>query len=96
MRLKPLHDNVVVERLVADTRTPGGIVLPDIAKERPDRGKVLAVGPGRAGQTDLLVPMTVKVGDEVLFTRYAGNETEIDDKKLIIMPESGILAVVGK
>jgi chaperonin GroES len=88
--IQPLADRVLVEPLSAETKTSGGIIIPDTAKEKPQRGKVSAVGKGTKDE-----PMTVKVGDEVLYGKYAGTEIKIDDRDYLIMKESDIFAVVG-
>lgn len=95
MNIRPLHDKVVVKRFEAEERTPGGIVIPDAAREKPRKGKVLAVGPGRRNDQGVLVPMGVKEGDVVLFTAYAGSEVELDKEKLVVLGESDILAIVS-
>jgi len=96
MNLKPLDDRVVVEPLSAEEKTAGGIVLPDTAKEKPQRGKVVAVGPGRLLDSGERCPVAVAVGDEVLFAKYGGTEIEINKKDVKILRESDILAkVVG-
>lgn len=92
--LRPLGNRVVVEPLEEDEMTPGGIVLPETAKEKPQQGKVLAVGPGERDEKGNRIPLDVKVGDRVLFAKYAGTEVKIDGKKLLILRESDILAVV--
>lgn len=94
MTLKPLDDRVVVEPLSAEETTKGGIVLPDTAKEKPQRGKVLAVGPGRLLDSGDRVAVTVSVGDEVLFGKYGGTEIEVDGRDIKILRESDILAKV--
>jgi chaperonin GroES len=97
MNLKPLGDRVVVEREEAQEKTAGGIVLPDTAKDKPQRGKVLAVGEGRITKDGKRRELQVKVGDQVLFTSYAGDEFKINgDKKVLLMREDDILAVVEK
>jgi chaperonin GroES len=93
-KVRPLEDRVVVEPLEAEEKTAGGILLPDTAKEKPQRGKVVAVGPGKVNEDGKRQPMSVAVGDEVLFGRYAGNEIEIDGKEVKIMRESDLLAKV--
>ncbi|HET7558409.1 MAG TPA: co-chaperone GroES [Limnochordia bacterium] len=93
--LKPLRDRVVVEPLEAEEKTASGIVLPDTAKEKPQQGKVIAVGSGKLTDDGKTVPMSVKVGDTVLFARYGGTEVKIGGAKLMIMNESDILAIVG-
>ena len=95
MQLKPLDDRVVVEPLEAEQTTAGGIVLPDSAKEKPQRGKVKAVGPGKLLESGERCPVSVKVGDEVLFSKYGGMEIEVDGKEINILRESDILAKVG-
>jgi chaperonin GroES len=95
MNLKPLGDRVVVEREEAKEKTAGGIVLPDTAKDKPQKGKVLAVGDGRITKDGKRRPLQVKVGDHILFTSYAGEEFKtIGDKKVLLMREDDILAVV--
>ncbi len=91
VKLQPLADRVVVEPIEHEEMTPSGIVLPETAKEKPQRGKVLAVGPGRL-EEGKRVPMDVQVGDTVIFARYAGTEFKLDDKKLLILGEKDILA----
>ena len=95
MKIQPLGDRVVVEREEAKATTAGGIVLPDTAKDKPQKGKVLAVGDGRVSKDGKKKPLQVKVGDSVLFTSYAGDEFKIDgEKKVLLMREDDILAVV--
>ena len=94
MNLKPLGGRVVVEPIEQEDITAGGIVLPDTAKEKPQRGKVLSVGPGDRDDKGNYVPMDVKTGDTVLFAKYAGTEIKIDGKKLLILRESDLLAIV--
>jgi chaperonin GroES len=96
INLKPLDDRVVVEPMEAEERTPGGIVLPDTAKEKPQRGKVLAVGPGKLLENGQRSTMSVAVGDEVIFGKYAGTDIEIDGREIKILRESDILAKVIK
>ena len=95
MKIVPLNDKIVVERLEADDKTAGGIILPDTAKEKPKQGKVLAVGDGKALDNGKRADFQVKVGDRVLFTSYAGSEVNVDGKEFLIMTEDDILAVVG-
>ncbi len=94
--LRPLDDRVVVEPLEAEEQTAGGILLPDTAKQKPQRGRVLAVGPGKLRDDGKRSPVAVVVGDEVLFGRYAGNDVEVGTKEFKIMRESDILAKVSK
>ena len=96
MKLTPLADRVIVKRLEAETKTKGGIVLPDSAKEKPKRGKILAVGTGKRLDSGELVKPAVKVGDEVLFSSFAGTEVTVDGEELLIMTQDDILAVVKK
>ena len=96
MKLKPLGDRVVVERLEAEEVTKGGIVLPDSAKEKPKEGKILAVGPGKLDDDGKRVAPEVKVGDRVIFASYAGTEVTVDDQELVIMREDDILGIVAK
>ena len=96
LNLKPLGDRVVVEPLEKEEKTASGIILPETAKEKPQEGTVLAAGPGRTDDDGKRIPMDVKVGDVVLYAKYAGTEVKIDDKKLLILKESDILAIVEK
>ena len=96
MKLKPLADKVVVRRLEAETTTRGGIVLPDTAKEKPKRGKIVAVGPGRTLDSGEVAKPSVKKGDEVIFSSFAGTEIEVDGKEMLIMSTDDILAVLAK
>ena len=96
LNLKPLGDRLVVEPLEKEERTASGIILPETAKEKPQEGTVLAAGPGRTDDDGKRIPMDVKVGDVVLYAKYAGTEVKIDDKKLLILKESDILAIVEK
>jgi chaperonin GroES len=94
MKLKPLADRVVVEPIEQEEITAGGIVLPETAKEKPQKGTILAVGPGKM-DSGALVEMTVKEGDEVLFAKYAGTEIKLEGKKVLILRESDLLAILG-
>lgn len=94
VKLKPLGDRVVVEPMEQEEKTASGIILPETAKEKPQKGVIIAAGPGRYGEEDERVPMDVKVGDHVLYAKYAGTEVKINDKKLLILKESDILAIV--
>lgn len=93
-KLRPLSDKILVKRVEAESKTKSGIVLPDTAKEKPKRGKVLAVGDGRRLDNGERAPFTVKKGDEVLFTSYAGTEIKVDGEELLVMSEDDVLAVV--
>ena len=94
MSFRPLHDRVLVRRIDADEKTAGGIIIPDTAKEKPQRGEIIAVGAGARTEDGKLVPLDVKVGDEVLFGKWSGTEVKIDGEDLLIMKESDILGVV--
>ncbi len=94
MKVVPLNDKIVVQRLEAEDKTAGGIVLPDTAKEKPKQGKVLSVGDGKLLDNGQRAPFQVKEGDRVLFTSYAGNEVNVDGKDYLIMAEDDILAVI--
>ena len=95
MKVVPLNDKIVVERLEAETKTAGGIVLPDSAKEKPKQGKILALGEGKLLDSGKRAAFQVKAGDRVLFTSYAGSEVTVENKEYLIMTEEDILAVVG-
>jgi chaperonin GroES len=95
MAFRPLHDRVVVKRLEGEEKTKGGIIIPDTAKEKPQEGKVIAVGPGGRDESGKLTPLDVKAGDRVLFGKWSGTEVKIDGEDLLIMKESDILGVVG-
>lgn len=94
VKLRPLGDKILVKRVEAESKTKSGIVLPDTAKEKPKRGKVLAIGDGRRLDNGERAPLTVKKGDEVIFTSYAGTEIKIDGEEVLIMSEDDVLAVV--
>jgi chaperonin GroES len=96
MKLTPIGDRVLVKRCEAEEKTAGGIVLPDSAKEKPKQGEVIAVGTGRMTDDGERVPLSVKKGDRVLFTSYAGNEVKVDGEEFLLMREEDILAVVKK
>jgi chaperonin GroES len=96
LKIRPLEDRVVVEPLEASDKTAGGILLPDTAKEKPQRGRVLAVGPGKLRDDGQRSPLAVAVGDEVVYGRYSGNEIEVSGKEIKILRESDILAKVTK
>jgi chaperonin GroES len=94
MRFRPLHDRVVVRRIDADEKTGGGIIIPDTAKEKPQEGEVVAVGPGARDENGELVPLELKAGARVLFGKWSGTEVKIDAEDLLIMKESDILGVI--
>ena len=94
MKFRPLHDRVVVRRIEEDERTKGGIIIPDTAKEKPQQGEVVAVGPGARDEKGVVQPLDVKAGDRVLFGKWSGPEVKIDDEELLIMKESDILGVL--
>ncbi len=95
MAFRPLHDRVVVKRLEGEDKTKGGIIIPDTAKEKPQEGKVMAVGPGGRDESGKLTPLDVKIGDRVLFGKWSGTEVKVDGEDLLIMKESDIMGVVG-
>ena len=96
MKLQPLHDRVIIKRLESATKTAGGIVIPDTAKEKPMKGEVVAVGKGRTLDNGQLLAPSVKAGDKVLFGKYAGSEFKIDDIEYVSVKEDEIIAIVGK
>ena len=95
MKLRPLHDRIIVTRIEEEDRTAGGIIIPDTAKEKPQQGKVLAVGNGRLMEKGEIIPLTVKEGDRVLFAKYAGSDVKVEGEELLIMREDDILAIVN-
>jgi chaperonin GroES len=95
MKFRPLHDRVVVKRLEGEEKTKGGIIIPDTAKEKPQEGEIIAVGPGARDETGKLVRLDVKAGDRILFGKWSGTEVKIDGQDLLIMKESDILGVVA-
>jgi chaperonin GroES len=96
MKFRPLHDRVVVKRVEEDTKTKGGIIIPETAQEKPMQGKIIAVGPGARDESGKLVPLDVKAGDKVLFGKWSGTEVKIDGEELLIMKESDIMGVLDK
>lgn len=94
MKIRPLHDRVLVKRIEEETRTQGGIIIPDTAKEKPIKGEVIAVGEGRVLDNGQKVPVSVKVGDKVIFSKYAGTEIKIEGEEHLIMREDDILGVI--
>lgn len=93
-KIRPLYDRVLVERIEAETKTSGGIIIPDTAKEKPSEGKVVAVGNGNRDESGKLIALDVKKGDKVLFAKWGQTEVKIDGKELLILKESDILAIV--
>jgi len=96
MKFRPLHDRVLVESLESEEKTAGGIIIPDTAKEKPQEGKVIAVGPGAESEDGKITPMDVKVGDHILFGKWSGTEVKIDGKEYSIMKESDIMGIIAK
>ncbi len=94
MKIRPLHDRVIVKRLEEEEKTAGGIIIPDTAKEKPQQGKIVSVGKGRILEKGELVPLIVKEGDRVLFSKYAGTDVKVDGEELLIMREDDILGVL--
>jgi len=96
MHFRPLHDRVVVRRIEADEKTAGGIIIPDTAKEKPQEGEVVAVGPGARDDSGKLVELSVSAGDRILFGKWSGTEVKVDGEDLLIMKESDILGVIER
>lgn len=96
MKLKPLHDRVLVERVEQDVKSAGGIIIPDTAQEKPMEGKIIAVGSGTRSEDGKITPLDVKAGDRILFGKWSGTEVTIDGKELIIMKESDIMGIITK
>ena len=94
MKFRPLHDRVVVKRIDAEEKSAGGIIIPDTAKEKPQQGEVIAVGPGGRDEAGKLIPIDVKTGDRVLFGKWSGTEVKIDGDEYLIMKESDIMGVL--
>jgi chaperonin GroES len=94
MEFRPLHDRVVIRRIESDEKTKGGIIIPDTAKEKPQEGEVIAVGPGARDESGKLVPLHLKAGDRVLFGKWSGTEVKVDGEDLLIMKESDIMGVI--
>jgi chaperonin GroES len=94
MNFRPLHDRVVVKRVDSEEKTKGGIIIPDTAKEKPQEGEVIAVGPGARDEAGKIVPLDVKAGDRILFGKWSGTEVKIDGEDLLIMKESDIMGIV--
>ncbi|MBX9925164.1 MAG: co-chaperone GroES [Hyphomicrobiaceae bacterium] len=96
MKFRPLHDRVVVKRVENETKSAGGIIIPETAAEKPQQGEIIAVGPGARDDSGKVVALDVKVGDRVLFGKWSGTEVKIDGKELLIMKESDIMGVLAK
>jgi chaperonin GroES len=94
MKFRPLHDRVVIERIDAEAMSAGGIIIPDTAKEKPQQGKVIAVGPGGRDESGKLIPIDVKVGDRILFGKWSGTEVKIDGVEYLIMNENDVMGVL--
>jgi chaperonin GroES len=94
-KFRPLHDRVVVKRVEAEEKSKGGIIIPDTAKEKPQQGEVVAVGPGGRDENGKLIPMDLKAGDRVLFGKWSGTEVKLDGEELLIMKESDIMGVIA-
>jgi chaperonin GroES len=95
LKFRPLHDRVVVRRVESEEKTKGGIIIPDTAKEKPQEGEVIAVGPGGRDENGKLIPIDVKVGDRVLFGKWSGTEVKIDGEEYLIMKETDIMGVIA-
>ncbi|MBW1678689.1 MAG: co-chaperone GroES [Deltaproteobacteria bacterium] len=96
MKIRPLQDRLIVKRVEEEEKTKGGIIIPDSAKEKPQEGEVIAVGPGKATDDGKKIPLDVKAGDRVLFGKYAGTEIKIDEEEHLIMREDDILGIIEK
>jgi len=94
MKIRPLHDRVIVKRVEEEEKTKGGIIIPDTAKEKHAEGKIIAMGNGRVGDDGKLIPMDVKVGDRILFSKYGGTEVKIDGTDYLIMRQDDVLGVI--
>jgi chaperonin GroES len=94
MKFRPLHDRIVIKRIEAEAKTAGGIIIPDTAKEKPEQGKVIAVGPGGRDESGKLTPIDVNAGDHVLFGKWSGTEVKIDGEEYLIMKETDIMGVL--
>jgi chaperonin GroES len=94
MKFRPLHDRIVIKRIEAEAKSAGGIIIPDTAKEKPQQGEVVAVGPGGRDESGKLIPIDVKAGDRVLFGKWSGTEVKIDDEDYLIMKESDVMGIL--
>lgn len=95
MKLRPLHDRILVKRMEEETKTKGGIIIPDSAKEKPAEGEIIACGNGKVDNDGKVIPLEVKVGDRILFGKYGGTEVKIDGEEYLIMREDDVLGVIG-
>ncbi len=95
MKFRPLHDRVLVKRVEQEQKTAGGIIIPDTAKEKPQAGQVVAVGPGARGEDGKLIALDVKVGDRILFGKWSGTEVKVDGEEMLIMKESDVMGIIG-
>ncbi|MBW1813245.1 MAG: co-chaperone GroES [Deltaproteobacteria bacterium] len=96
MKLRPLHDRILVKRVEEETTTKGGIIIPDSAKEKPAEGKVISVGNGKIGEDGKRIPLDIKKGDRILFSKYGGTDVKIDNEEYLIMREEDVLGVIDK
>jgi len=96
MKLRPLHDRILVKRVEEETTTKGGIIIPDSAKEKPAEGKVISVGNGKLGEDGKRIPLEIKKGDRILFSKYGGTEVKIDGEEYLIMREDDVLGIIDK
>jgi chaperonin GroES len=96
MKIRPLHDRVIVKRMEEERKTASGIVIPDTAAEKPDQGEIVAVGPGKRDDSGKLIAMDLKVGDRVLFGKYSGQSVKVDGEELLVMREEDVMGVVEK
>ena len=95
MKVRPLHDRIIIERIDEGEQKIGGIIIPDTAKEKPQEGKVIAVGNGKVSDEGKKIPLDVKAGDKILFGKYSGSEVKVDDQEYLIMKEEDVLAIIG-
>ncbi|MBI5682103.1 MAG: co-chaperone GroES [Deltaproteobacteria bacterium] len=96
MKIKPLHDRILVKRLEEEEKTKGGIIIPDSAKEKPAEGEIIAVGTGKVSEDGKVTPLAVKVGDKVLYSKYAGTEVKVDGQEYLMMREDDVLGIIVK
>ena len=96
MKIRPLHDRVIVKRIEEERKTASGIVIPDTAAEKPDQGEIVAVGKGKKDEQGKVIPLDVKVGDKILFGKYSGTEVKVDGDELVVMREEDVMAVIEK